>query len=88
MRNFEIILKAAFLILSVAVFCTGIATSFWLPYFFLSCLVLGVVLLLNKKNSYGKWGNKKKDFAMRRVEGIVLILGATIMYIAAGGMML
>jgi len=75
MRNVEITLKLAFLALSVSFVA---AQSIYSPLFDLLlvvCIVLGLVLMINKHSSY-KFKHTSTDYKLRQVEGGILVLFA------------
>ncbi len=72
MKIFEIILKLLFVIGSAySIKAEEVSTSCLLAYLSI-CFVLGVVLIFNKKQSYG-YKLEKREVVMRRIEGIILI---------------
>ncbi len=77
MRYIEIILKLAFLGLSIFFLVTQTVVSPLFDLFLIVCIVLGLVLLLNKHASYN-FRQSKKDLKLRQVEGGVMILFAVI----------
>ena len=81
MRIIEIILKLAFLVLSLYIIATGQVFSHIAVILAYVCFLLGIVLIFNKHTSYGSWGNAKKDFVMRRIEGVILIVAALVVFI-------
>lgn len=81
MRIIEIILKLAFLALSVYIIVTGQIFTHIAVILAYVCLLLGICLIFNKNSSYGSWGNSKKDYVMRRIEGAILILAALAVFI-------
>ena len=76
MKYIEIILKLAFLVLSIILIITRAVTSPWFCGLLIVSAILGLVLIFNKKTSYGSWGCGRKDYVMRRVEGILLVFAA------------
>ena len=77
MKTVEIILKLAFLALSVSFI---IAQSIYSPLFdllLIICIVLGLVLLLNHHSSY-KIRKGTKDLIYRQIEGGILIIFAAV----------
>jgi hypothetical protein len=80
MRYLETILKLLFLTGAVFVYITKSVTSLvFLDFLFIS-LLLGIVLILNKDASY-HFKQSKRDLRIRKIEGCVLIIFSTIMYI-------
>ena len=77
MRYVEIILKLAFLVTSVFLIVTRDIFSPIFSLLLIICIVLGLVLMLNKKASYN-FRQTKKDLKMRQVEGGILVLFAAI----------
>jgi|GEM_PF-2387883 len=78
MKEIEILLKIAFLALSVTFI---IAQSVFSPLFDLLlvvCIVLGLVLLFNHHVGYHHWKPKKKDLTYRHIEGGILIIFAAV----------
>lgn len=77
MRYFETILKIGFLIPSLYLLITRQAQSqsFMVVLTILSSIsvILGFVLLFNKKSSYN-YPQTKRDLLIRKIEGILLIL--------------
>lgn len=76
MRIIEIILKLAFLALAIVLFVTSSFASAWLTAFLVVSLLLGIVLIFNKKESYRypvDYPKMKSVYMMRRIEGIILI---------------
>ncbi len=72
MKIIEIILKVVFLGESIyAIKSEQVSHPFLISYL-VTCLVLGIVLIFNKKQSYG-YELEKREVVMRRIEGIILI---------------
>ncbi len=83
MKIFEIILKVLFLggsIYSIQV--ESVSYPFLISYLIV-CLILGIVLIFNKKTSYN-YPTARKDFVMRRIEGALLILFAGFVFYFQG----
>jgi len=80
MRYFEILLKLAFLALSICLLITQATTSLLFCALLVVSVLLGFILIINKKTSYGSWGSDNKDYVMRRVEGVILIVAAVAGY--------
>ena len=79
MRYIEIILKLAFLGLSIFLMVYRSTVSVpVINIFLLICIFLGIVLLFNKDASY-HFKQTKKDLMMRRFEGGILIVFAIVM---------
>ena len=86
MRIIEIILKAMFLIGGIAlIWSNSLIGTVWSCIFLAVCILLGVVLIFNKKHpSYTYPANYRYNnrvIAMRRVEGVILIIFAVVMLI-------
>ncbi len=80
MRYIEIILKLLFLIFSGAMIWFAFNGSYYLILLFtflklyvLLNIILGLVLIFNKKSSYN-YPQTKRDYIIRRIEGTVLIV--------------
>ncbi len=80
MKYIEILLKLAFLVLAVIVLVTKAVPSVSFDILLVVCIFLGLVLLFNKQSSYG-FPQAKKDFVMRRIEGVLLMAFSIISYI-------
>jgi hypothetical protein len=85
MRLFEIILKFLFALISIYLLVaskvvgsdvTVLALFVTVPYLLIS-LLLGLVLVFNKKSSYN-YSHSKKDYLIRRIEGTLLIIFAIV----------
>lgn len=73
MKIFEIILKLLFLGGSIySIKSESVPLSFLIIYLSL-CLVLGIVLMFNKKQSYG-YELSKREIVIRRIEGVLLVV--------------
>ncbi len=73
MKYIEIFLKLAFLIISVMFIITNSIDSSW---FFVSLLVsflLGIILIINKNSSYN-YPQTDRDYLIRRIEGVLLLI--------------
>ncbi len=71
MKIFEIILKLLFLGGSIySIRAEGVQTPYLIAYLSI-CLVLGVVLFFNKKQSYG-YELSKREIVIRKIEGVLL----------------
>jgi hypothetical protein len=74
MRYFEIILKIVFLgAVLVVGFNNDLLFSRWLCVILTVSLLLGIVLLLNKKQSYG-YELSMREVKIRRIEGVLLVV--------------
>ncbi len=81
MRIFEIILKVLFLGGSIyALKAEGVSLSCLILYL-LVCFILGIVLIFNKKQSYG-YELAKREVVMRRIEGGFLIVFSLFVFFA------
>ncbi len=78
MKIFEIILKVAFLVDAIYLYAAKFINPSYFSTFIIICVLLGVVLIFNKKQSYG-YMLAKKEIVMRRIEGIALIIFAVAM---------
>jgi hypothetical protein len=84
MRIIEIILKLAFLALSVYLIVTQDVMSHWFMALLVTALILGVVLIFNKKQSYRypvNWPKLDRVFMLRRVEGFLLVIASVSMLV-------
>ncbi len=84
MRTIEIILKLAFLALAIYVIAAGQVFTHWLVWLMDVGLVLGLVLIFNKKESYGypkDYPKINRIYMIRRIEGALLILATLIVYL-------
>ncbi len=80
MKYFEIILKLAFLGGSIySIKAETVSHQFLLAYLTV-CLVLGIVLFFNKKQSYG-YELEKREIVMRKIEGILLVIFSIFVFI-------
>ncbi len=71
MKIFEIILKVLFLAGSIySIRAESIQTPYLIAYLVI-CLVLGVVLFFNKKQSYG-YELANREIVIRKIEGVLL----------------
>lgn len=77
MRYIEIIFKLGFLGLAIYFLSIQTVVSPLFDLFLIVCIVLGLVLLINKHASYN-FKQTKKDLKMRQIEGGVLIVFAVI----------
>jgi len=78
MRYFEIFLKIAFVGQIVTFFKPLFYENTAFLFFIETALMLGIVLLLNKKQSYG-YQLTRRDIIIRRIEGVLLIVFAILM---------
>jgi hypothetical protein len=84
MKYFEIILKIAFLALAIYVIATRQVFGEAFMILTYIAFILGVVLIFNKKQSYNYPANYpkiKNVFMMRRIEGIILVLCALVIFL-------
>ncbi len=79
MRSLESVLKIAFLVLGIALIWTKNFTAPGLQTFLGISFVLGVVLIFNHHTSYN-FKQKPSDLAMRRIEGILLVVFAIVIF--------
>ncbi len=77
MRILEIILKLAFLALSVSLIITQNIFSPYFDLLLVICITLGLILILNRHSSY-KFKHTKTDFTLRHIEGAILVIFAAI----------
>lgn len=75
MRAFEIILKILFLAGSAYSIKAETVPHGFLIAYLLVCLVLGLILFFNKKQSYG-YELARREVIMRRIEGGILVVFA------------
>ena len=83
MRITEIILKLAFLVLSVYIIVTENVMSDWFMALLVTALFLGIVLIFNKKQSYrypANWPKLGRVFMLRRIEGCLLVIVSVTMF--------
>ncbi len=73
MKKFEITLKVGFILLALALIITGQVNSMGLMIFLLVSFALGGVLIFNKDSSYSH-KHTKKEFKIRKLEGVILVL--------------
>jgi hypothetical protein len=84
MKKFEIILKITFLIAVIRLFFTHDFWSYKFEAFLGLCVVLGLVLVFNKRESYGYpagYPRMKNVYLTRRIEGVLLVLFAIVMFV-------
>jgi hypothetical protein len=77
MKYFEIILKLLFVAGAAAFFISKEFFMLYLCGFLIVTFILGVVLMFNKKQSYG-YVLSKREVTIRRVEGAILIVFAVV----------
>jgi hypothetical protein len=83
MKIFEIILKILFFVGSIwAIKAETVSHPFLISYLIL-CLVLGIVLFFNKKQSYG-YELSKREVVMRKIEGIILVAFSIFTFLVQG----
>jgi hypothetical protein len=75
MRYFEIVLKVAFLAGAVHLLLTNPVRTCYMVAFLILSAILGAVLIFNKKASY-HYKQTKRDYMIRRIEGVFLVLFA------------
>jgi len=83
MKYLEIILKLAFLALSIYVIATRQVFGEAFMILTYIAFVLGIVLIFNKKQSYNYPANYpkiKNVFIMRKIEGLILVLCALVIF--------
>ncbi len=73
MRKLEIILKILFLAGSIYSIKSEVVSHLFLIIYLAICLILGIVLIFNKKQSYG-YELQKREIVIRIIEGILLII--------------
>lgn len=73
MKYIEIILKLLFVTGAVTFFVSQEEFMKYFSAFLLVCILLGITLLFNKKQSYG-YKLAPREVIMRRVEGAVLVI--------------
>lgn len=83
MKYFEILLKLLFLGGSIYSIKVETVPYPFLVTYIIVCLVLGVVLIFNKKQSYG-YELAKREVIMRRVEGVLLVTFSIFVFCVEG----
>ncbi|MEK7646717.1 MAG: hypothetical protein AAB381_03435 [Patescibacteria group bacterium] len=78
MRYFEIFLKIAFVGQIITFFKPLFYENTAFLFFIETSFMLGIVLLLNKKQSYG-YRLTQRDLVIRRIEGVLLVIFAVLM---------
>ena len=84
MRIIEIILKLAFLVLAIFVIATQQVFGQWFMWLVYVGFLLGLILIFNKKESYGypaDYPKMSRVYLMRRIEGALLIAGALVIFL-------
>jgi len=84
MRTIEIILKLTFLALSIYVIATGQVFGHWFMALVYVGLVLGLVLIFNKHESYGYpagYPKMNRVYFTRRLEGVLLVVAALLVFL-------
>lgn len=84
MKYIEIILKLAFLLLAIVLFVTKSIMSFYFYAFLAVSLILGIVLLFNKHESYGYpvgYPKMNRVYLTRRIEGVLLVVFSILFFI-------
>lgn len=83
MKYFEITLKILFLLGSIySIKAETVPYPFLLPYL-LICMILGIVLFFNKKQSYG-YELSKREIVIRKIEGILLVAFSVFVFLIQG----
>jgi hypothetical protein len=80
MKYLEIFLKIAFVGQIITFFKPLFYENTAFLFFIETAFMLGIVLLLNKKHSYG-YRLTRRDLIIRRIEGVLLIFFAILMVI-------
>lgn len=73
MKKIEITLKVGFILLALALIITGQVNTMGLMIFLVVSFVLGGILIINKDSSYSH-KHTKKEWVMRRIEGVLLVV--------------
>lgn len=81
MKYFEIILKILFLFGSIYSIKSEIVPYPFLITYLVLCLILGIVLIFNMKQSYG-YELSKREIVIRRIEGSLLIVFSIFVFVA------
>lgn len=89
MKKLEITLKVGFVLLALGLIFSGSVNYFGLMIFLVISFALGGVLLFSKDSSYSH-KHTKKEYVMRRIEGVLLVIFALVSWflINGGSMML
>ncbi len=83
MKYFEITLKILFLLGSIySIKAETVPYPFLLSYL-LICMILGIVLFFNKKQSYG-YELSKREIVIRKIEGVLLVAFSVFVYLIQG----
>ncbi|MEO8637441.1 MAG: hypothetical protein ABI430_00885 [Candidatus Taylorbacteria bacterium] len=75
MRYIEIILKIVFLLLAITLWFSKLLQPTWIYLFIAVSFLLGITLLFNKKASYD-YPQTLRDYSLRRIEGIILVISS------------
>jgi hypothetical protein len=76
MRTIEITLKISFFIIIAAIgFNNDLLFSNWLCALLTASFLLGIVLLFNRRQSYG-YELSNREIKLRRIEGVILVIFA------------
>ena len=84
MKYIEIILKLAFLALSIYIIVSKNVMSDWFLALLAVALLLGITLIFNKKQSYNypsNWPRLNRVFLLRRIEGALLVICSVAMLV-------
>lgn len=83
MKYFEISLKILFLLGSIySIKAETVPYPFLISYL-LICMILGIVLFFNKKQSYG-YELSKREIVIRKIEGILLVAFSVFVFLIQG----
>ena len=80
MRYTELLLKIVFLADSIYFIVTKSLDSESFLAFLLLTLILGIILIFNKKASYN-FKQTKRDLMLRHIEGVIMIAFSAIIYL-------
>lgn len=80
MKYFEILLKLLFLAGSIYSIKSEQIMHPFLVVYLIVCLILGIVLIFNKKQSYG-YELSKREVIIRKIEGILLVVFSVFVFI-------
>ena len=83
MKYFEITLKILFLFGSIYSIKTETVPYPFLLSYLLICMILGIVLFFNKKQSYG-YELSKREIVIRKIEGVLLVAFSVFVYLVQG----
>lgn len=84
MKYLEILLKLAFLALSIYIIVSKNVMSHWFMSLLIVALILGITLIFNKKQSYNyptNWPKLNRVFLIRRIEGVLLVICSIVMLV-------